>query len=242
MKELPTPYYQSDRCTLYCGDSTEILPPMELDGSVIVTTDPPFGIAHKSNGMWFLNSHRCHSDGSIDTIEWICDWTMARGFPLVCFFSPYQPPRVKWRTVLVWNKGAHVGIGGDRETCWKRDHELIGVRGNGPLNGKRDSSVLHYLAVSPPPSGHFCEKPEPLMQYLVGKVSNPSDTILDPFMGSGTTGVAAIRLGRKFIGIEIDEKYCAIAARRIKEAEEVGQMFREAAPQQMELPTPHGGE
>jgi hypothetical protein len=55
--------------------------------------------------------------------------------------------------VLVWTKGKHVGIGGDRQTCSKRDFELIGVRDNKPLNGGRDSSVLSYTAPSPPPSG-----------------------------------------------------------------------------------------
>ncbi|MDZ4248650.1 MAG: DNA methyltransferase [Candidatus Nanopelagicales bacterium] len=105
--------------------------------------------------------------------------------PLAMFFSPYAPFPIAWRSILVWSKGGHVGIGGDRETCWKRDFELIGIRDNAPLSGGRDSAVLHYNAVSPPPSGHVAEKPIALMLYLVSKLSNIGDLILDPFMGSG---------------------------------------------------------
>jgi len=115
----------------------------------------------------------------------------------------------------VWHKGAHVGIGGDRATCWKRDFELIGVAGNGPLNGKRESAVLSFSAMSPPPTGHFCEKPEPLIRYLAKKIGG--DTLLDPFMGSGTTLRAAKDLGRKAIGIEINEDYCRIAKERLRQ-------------------------
>ena len=119
---------------------------------------------------------------------------------------------------MVWNKGAHVGIGGDRETCWKRDFEMIGVRDNAPLNGKRDSAVLRFHALSPPPTGHVAEKPVDLLCYLIRKLSQPGDTILDPFMGSGTTGVACMKTGRNFIGIEIEEKYYQIATKRIEDA------------------------
>lgn len=67
---------------------------------------------------------------------------------------------------------------------------------------------------------HPCPKPEVLMEKLIGDFTDPGETILDPFMGSGTTGVAAIRLGRNFIGWERDEKYFAIAKRRIENARE----------------------
>ena len=66
---------------------------------------------------------------------------------------------------------------------------------------------------------HPAQKPLALLTYLIEKATQPEDTVLDPFMGSGTTGVACVQTGRRFIGIEIDPKYYEIAQRRIAEAE-----------------------
>jgi hypothetical protein len=78
--------------------------------------------------------------------------------------------------------------------------------------------VLRFMADKDDYALHPTPKPVALLCYLIDKVSRPGDLILDPFMGSGTTLVAAKRLGRRAIGIEIEEKYCEIAARRIQEA------------------------
>jgi DNA modification methylase len=78
--------------------------------------------------------------------------------------------------------------------------------------------------------GHPCAKPLPQMKWLVWRASAPGETILDPFMGSGTTGVAAVLLGRKFIGIEIDPTYFDIACRRIEEAYRQPRLFEEQPP------------
>lgn len=203
--------------TLYCGDALEILPTLSDVDAVV--TDPPYGISHASNGQLFKDAEPIAGDNDLSAYALVSEFAEC----FVAFYSPYNPPPIKWRSVLVWDKGAHVGIGGDRETCWKRDHELIGVRGNQPLQGKRDSSVLRYNAVLPPPTGHFCEKPVSLMEYLISKLSE--QIICDPFMGSGTTGVACANLGRKFIGIEIDESYFQIACERIEAAYAQGRLF-----------------
>jgi DNA modification methylase len=206
------PFYEQDGITIYCGDCREILPTLpKVD---LVLTDPPYGISHKSHGQLFKDASPIDGDDDSSLIEWLDEFCLGDK-TFVSFFSPYNPPQIKWRSVLIWDKGAHVGIGGDRETCWKRDAELIGVKGNQKLNGKRDSCVLRYNAVLPPPTGHFCEKPLPLMRYLVQKI--PGETILDPFMGSGTTLLAAKLEGRKAIGIEINEAYCEIAANRLRQ-------------------------
>lgn len=199
------PYYEDDAVTIYHGDCREIVGGVRFD---LVVTDPPYGIHHKSHGQIFKSATPIYGDVDLWAYEWLDTLDVA----VVAFFSPYRPPQTKWRSVLAWNKGAHVGGGGDPATCWKRDVEMVGVRNNPPLNGSRDSASLNYRALSPPPSGHFCEKPVDLVQYLVWKV--PGDVILDPFMGSGTTLVAAKNLGRKAIGIEIEERYCEIAAQR----------------------------
>lgn len=199
--------------SLYLGDCLEILPTLKKVDAVL--TDPPYGIKHSSHGQLFKKAQPIAGDDSLDAANFVR--VFARDLQLACcmFFSPYVPMS-GWRNVLAWSKGAHVGIGGDRETCWKRDFELIGVEGNGPLDGMRDSAVINIPALLPPPSGHFAEKPVRLIEYLITKIR--ADSILDPFMGSGTTGVACANLGRKFIGIEIDERYFEIACERIEAA------------------------
>ena len=205
---------ESEGC-IVTGDCLEIMADMP-DGCVdAVVTDPPYGIAIESHGQNFLGARTIAGDGDTALLEWTWAWAKSMGCPLVMFFSPYRPVG-EWRSVLVWAKGAHVGGGGDIKTCWKRDLELIGVARNHALNGPRDSSVLRFNALSPPPTGHVAEKPVPLMTYLIGKTSSPGDIIVDPFCGSGTTCVAAKKLGRKFIGIELVEKYADIARERIE--------------------------
>ena len=203
--------------TLYLGDCLEILPTLEPVDAVV--TDPPYGIDHKHHGQRFKGATPIAGDDS----AWAYEILDAYAECLVAFYSPFVPPNVEWRSVLVWATGGHVGAGGDRATCWKRDFELIGVKGNAPLNGGRDKAIRHYNALSPPPTGHFCEKPIALMEYLVGKLAE--ETILDPFMGSGTTGVACANLSRKFIGIEIEPKYFDIACERIEAAYAQGRLF-----------------
>ena len=203
------PYYDDGQITIYHGDCREILPTL---GPVdLVLTDPPYGINHRSHGQLFREAIPILGDSNGSSYQWLD----GLGLPLVAFYSPYAMPDIEWRSILVWVKGKHVGIGGDRETCWKRDFELIGVKRNHDLEGGRDSAVLMFNAVSPPPSGHVAEKPIGLMRYLVQKITRVDETVLDPFMGSGTTLRAAKDLGRKAIGIEIEERYCEIAVKRL---------------------------
>jgi DNA modification methylase len=198
---------------LHLGDCLDVLLTLEAGSVDAVVTDPPYGISHKSNGQWFKQAVQIAGDESTDAALRVAEW--AGKTPLCMFFSPYAPMPIKWRSVLAWNKGEHVGIGGDRATCWKRDFELIGVRCNRPLNGNRDSGVLSFPALLPPPSGHVAEKPIRLMSYLIRKLTKPGDTVLDPFMGSGATLAACLQTGRNFIGIELDPRWFAIAQRRI---------------------------
>jgi len=120
--------------------------------------------------------------------------------------------------VLIWEKGDHVGMG-DLSLPWKPNTEEIYVIGTG-FSGRRNSSVLRINApVTWNSVGHgrhhAHEKPLALMVELIAKC--PPGTVLDPFMGSGTTLVAAKNFGRKAIGIEIEEKYCEIAAKRLSQ-------------------------
>lgn len=179
----------------------------------IVVTDPPYGIGLKGNGSIFNKADRI--EGDEDQGVFIEMHNKLFDFPMICFYSPYNPTPIKWRSILVWEKGEHVGGGGDTATCWKRNFELIGVRNNKKLKGRRDGAILKYNALLPPPSGHPAEKPIPLMMYLIEKTTSPEDIILDPFMGSGSTGIACLRTGRGFIGIEKSKRWFDYSKNRI---------------------------
>ena len=201
------PYYQEPGITIYNCDCRDILSQLSF---ALLLIDPPYGISHRSNGQIFKQSSRIAGDETtgvaMDVLE------MCNEVPTACFFSPYAWLPVKWRSVLVWNKGEHVGIGGDRATCWKRDFELIGVRNNPPLNGQRDSAVINVRALSPPPTGHVAEKPVELIQILLSKI--PAGSVCDAFMGSGTTLVAA----KSAIGCELDTSWCETAVNRLRQS------------------------
>lgn len=192
----------------------------KLDPATVgaVVTDPPYGIKFDKHGQIFARSRKVANDHNLDLAKLIYAWCKDNAVPLVMFYSPFRPRPGKFRSVLVWNKGAHVGAGGDRATCWKRDFELIGVAFNRKLNGQRDSAVVGVNALSPPPTGHVCEKPVRLMEYLIQKVTDKGQLVFDPCCGSGSTGVAAIKCGRKFVGCEVDDEWHAVASKRVAKA------------------------
>lgn len=202
---------------LHFGDCLEILPDLGRVDAVI--TDPPYGIALADHDPVFSRRKRDPSiRGDRDQSAGIrvSEWARGRGIPLAMFASPYKPWPGKWRNLLVWDKGPAVGRGGDPRTCWKRTWELIQVAGNGPLRMGRKESIIrdhvrpdHFML-------HPTRKPISLMVTLIEQLTKPGDIVLDPFMGSGSTGEACAITGRRFIGIEIDPEYFAIAEARIR--------------------------
>lgn len=201
------------RIKLLLGDARKILKTIDASSFDSVVCDPPYAINHKTHGQIFKKAKPIKGDDSLETAMAIRDWSARGNLTCLMFFSPYVPMN-GFRSVLCWAKGAHVGIGGDKDTCWKRDFELIGVERNGSLEGKRDSAVISCPAVLPPPSGHFAEKPLPLMEYLVYKLGCKS--LIDPCCGSGTTLAAAVRLGVHAIGIELEEVWFEYSIDRVK--------------------------
>ena len=205
--------------TLYLGNCIEILPTLPKVDAVI--TDPPYGIAHSSShgASWKNTSIAGDSDTSVR------DAAIA-GFGVVASFGTWKtPPIADTRGVLVWDKGPAFGMG-DLSFPWKPSWELVYIRGQGWI-GTRDEGVLRGpVVVSWESHGrvHPHQKPEWIAERLMRKLPN-SQTILDPFMGSGTTGVACMNLGRKFIGIEIEPKYYEIACKRIEDAQRQERLF-----------------
>jgi len=211
--------------TLMHGDCLDAMCAMDYKSVDAVITDPPYGvdastgwannlygdIAEQWNGASIANDK--------DTImrDYIIDWANSRNIPLAVFGSHKIKEPDNYIARLIWDKGEAAGMG-DLSIPWKPNYDFIHIFGN-TWKGKRNSSILRANNIPRISMGrlHPHEKPVSLIIQLMDKLPK-GITILDPFMGSGTTGVACVQTGRNFIGIEIDEKYYAIAQKRIKDA------------------------
>jgi DNA modification methylase len=213
--------------TLYLGDCREILPTLSKVDAVI--TDPPYG-----NGLEYgIFQDTEEQVGNLISI--FVPWGIANASRMLITSGnqcQHLYPRPKW--TLAWVTPAGAGSGFWGFSCW----QPILVYGSCPYlaSGKgRRSDIFIHTEVSQE-NGHPCPKPIYFMEKLVERASLPGHVVLDPLMGSGTTGVAAVRLGRKFIGIEIEPKYFDIACRRIETALKEPDMFIEVPkPVQMAL-------
>ncbi len=208
-KSSVTPYYEDDSCMIYHGDCRELMPGMLAD---VMVTDPPYGIGLASSRAGRFGAMAVANDESVSCRDEVL--SMWDG-PALVFGSWKVPKPAATRMVLIWDKGGHAGMG-DLSLPWKPNTEEIYVIGGG-FKGVRDTSVLSFWihpTTNTVDRWHPTCKPIELMRALVHKCL-PLATLIDPFMGSGTTLRAAKDLGRKAIGIEIEERYCEIAARRL---------------------------
>ena len=198
--------------TLYCGDCMDILPTLAKVDAVI--TDPPYGIgqdggAQRTRGKRYTNGDKlgwdnCRPEKSIfDALEAAGDVRIYWGGN---YFADYLPATMGW---LYWEKRMG-GDFADGELAWTSQHRALRQFSHFKKN-KGDE--------------HPTQKPVELMRWCIEICKNAPQDILDPFMGSGTTGVAAIQLGRSFIGIEREPKYFDIACKRIEQAVAQGQLF-----------------
>lgn len=210
-----TPYYDRDGITIFNADCRDVLPTIDPATVALVLTDPPYGIGlddHGSHPTWsVIGDHDQELGNEVVT------FCRSHNWPLIVFASPMKPWHGAWRQHLVWDKGGAVGGGGDIATCWKFTWELIQVAGTGRLNGQRDSAVLQHYTTPADMTLHPCQKPVPLLRYLIQKTTQPSDVVIDPFMGSGSVARACMDTGRCYIGIELSEAYCEIAVSRLSQ-------------------------
>lgn len=210
---------QEGAVTLYEADCIEILE--QLRGQrVVFITDPPYGISlsnHGKAGGRRKEEYAIEGDGDRETSLKVLGWAMEWGVPTIAFASPWAPWPGVWRDMIAYDKGGAVGGGGDTRLCLKRTWELIQVARTRVMNGSREGSVWRFPMVPRDTVLHIAAKPEELMTKLVLKYTTEDDVVIDPFMGSGTTGVACIQAGRRFIGIEKVPAIYQIAQRRIEE-------------------------
>lgn len=210
--------------TLYCGDCREILATLGPVDAVV--TDPPYGIAFESNHVadtttadWMRS--QIANDGDVSARDAVLGWHSG---PWACFGSLKAPPPENSKATLIWDKGPASGMG-DLSFPWKPSFEMIFIGGQG-WSGHRDEGVIkgHWIVTRASMGRvHPNEKPVSLLIHIIEKA--PAGTILDPFMGSGTTGVACVKAGRRFVGIEIEPRYFDIACRRVEEAYRQPDMF-----------------
>ena len=212
--------------TLYLGDSRDLL--QVFTECAAILTDPPFGIAyvsgHATDALWSEGTIRGDRDTSVRD-------AVLQGMPevpMLVFGSDKAPRPTGTRMRLIWDKGPALGMGA-LDLPWKPSTEEIYVLGNGFVGARDEGSVIYHPPVqSMARNGrlHPNEKPVGLLARLLRKM--PAGVVGDPFMGSCSTGAAAIANGRRFVGSESDPRYFDIAVRRIQEAQKQGDMFRGA--------------
>lgn len=211
--------------TLYLGDCLEILPTLPKVDAVI--TDPPYGIKRDKGfegfegfGGFGIPIARVRYEGEWDnqrpTPEHFVAILAAAPVQIVFggnFFADMLPVGNHW---IVWDKLNTMPSFGDCELAWtnvKRNSvKKVTVEYNGLLGKEQERQ-------------HATQKPVAVMSYCVNNYTKVAQSIIDPFMGSGTTGVACMNLGRKFIGIEIEPKYFDIACERIENAQRQTRLF-----------------
>jgi DNA modification methylase len=206
--------------TLYLGDCREILPTLGKVDAVV--TDPPYGIGfQKGTGGNGVGANRNYDKITGDDTPF--DPTPLLCWPAIIFGGNHFYARLPdGGTFHIWDKAAGTTLVDSFSDCefvwtsWRRKSEVCRYLWKGTLQAGEKGV----------PKFHVSQKPIEVMRWCLGFLPD-AQIILDPFMGSGTTGVAAVKLGRKFIGIEIEPKYFDIACRRIEEATRQPDMFIE---------------
>ena len=207
------PYYQEGGITIYHGDCRGILP--QLDVKVdLVLTDPPYGMAWNGKITAGKNGHSPNQKSSnygatVVDDDKPFDPSPFINYPEVIMWGFHHfSSRLPEGSVLAWVKRNDEGYG-----TFLSDADLAWMKGGCGVYCFRDMSLYGETLNK----YHPTQKPIPLIKWCLG-LKPKAQTILDPFMGSGTTLVAAKILGRKAIGIEIEEKYCEIAAKRLMQS------------------------
>lgn len=224
------PYYEDAAVRLYHGDCRDVLPALSNSPIDLLLSDPPYGQQFAGRGLTTTHAN-IRADGARQGMRVVREMLFEIGDALsadahaylFCHWeswpdfydavSSYLPIK----NALVWWKDR--GGMGDTDMEYARDYEVIlyAARPGRPLAGRRDGCVIDGI----PPVGvdrrHPVEKPIALGSYLVQKSCPAGGLVCDPFCGSGPFLVAAKNLGRRAIGVEIEERWCEVAARRLSQ-------------------------
>jgi site-specific DNA-methyltransferase (adenine-specific) len=237
-----TPYYDDGTCTIYHGDCLDVLRSVAIHADGVIT-DPPYssGTRKESNkpsrGSMLRGDHvntpRLAQPIDMDQMTttgfvWVlrqvameCWDIVPDGGSFVCFIDWRQWPTLvgvlescnyRVQNMVVWDKSSF-GMGNG----FRNQHELIchAAKGVPIIHNRATGNIIKSTRIDPAVIGHPSPKPDGLLSALTSVVIPPNGTVLDPFMGAGSTLRGAIAVGRKAIGIERDERYCEIAAKRL---------------------------
>lgn len=201
-----TPYYDHGGITIYHGDAHELVPQLEVG---VFVTDPPYGVG-KQYGQ---------TADTVETFVRCVSLVISRGLPAAVFLAVPRiwdlPERPQW--LAVWSKryGASGLIAYPIYPHWEAI-ALYSIRGNFAGNNGHRSDVFTFAPAKAAGSGHPTPKPLDLMKELIGWMP-AGGIVCDPFMGSGTTLVAAKAIGRHAVGVELEERNCELAAKRLSQ-------------------------
>ena len=221
-----------ERYRLFNGDCLDIMKEIPNESIDLIVTDPPYLMDYQSNRRdkkdrfdkikndknnysliqnYLLECYRIARNNT--AIYCFCSWHN------IDFFKGEFEKYFKLKNIIVWNKNNH-GTG-DLKGSYAPKHEFIlfGHKGRTLLREKRIADVIDCSKVSSKKLTHPTEKPQNLLEIFIKQSSDDGDIVFDGFMGTGSCGIAANNLNRKFIGIELDKNYFDIAKDRIKKAD-----------------------
>ena len=202
---LASPYYDEGGITIFCGDNRRILP--LLDDYDLLLTDPPYGLGARlksgDKGEWSKGFNVAPEWDAQTAPEWMLQLAISKCRWAIVWGGNYYalPPRRGW---LVWQKPDRPPSMADAEMAW--------------VSKDMNTRILPWTiaATNAERVGHPTQKPVRVMAWTLEQLGVPKGaTVLDPYMGSGTTGIACIRLGMNFIGIERDAAHYKTACDRI---------------------------
>jgi site-specific DNA-methyltransferase (adenine-specific) len=221
------------------GDCLAVLPTLPPGSVDAVVTDPPYGMSYQSNRSedgprfdeiandtapfvwWLLGAASALRDGGV--IVCFCRWDTAEAFRLAMVWAG-----LKISGQVVWDRGVH-GMGDlNGSPAPRHDTIWIATKGRYTFPGRRPVSVVRHNRVAAEAMRHPNEKPIALMLELVRDYTAENALVVDPFVGSGSTAEAAVKLARRFIGTELSEGYANMARRRIADA--ANHLFAEGKP------------
>jgi len=208
------PYYEEPNITIYHGDCLEIMP--ELTEKVdLVLTDPPYGTKTDQREEWMIGEFSNVMPIALPLIR----QSLVSDGAFYCFTSWSQmadwllryQQYFKLQNIIIWDKQRHSGCFSPNSWQFTWEGVFFGIKGSRKIR-KYQKDVIRSKETG---QRIAMQKPVDIIKQLLEASTDENNIVLDPFMGSGTTLVAAKELGRRAIGIEIEEKYCEIAVRRL---------------------------
>ena len=219
---------------LYCDDCLNIMKQIENESIDLIVTDPPYLIKYKTNHRKNKDHDFCSEILNDDNEQLIINYIrecyrilknntamyMFCNCDKVDFFKQeLENAGFKIKNMIIWVKNNWTA--GDLKAQFGKQYEIIFLvnKGRKCFNGKRITDIWMFDRISGKKQLHQNQKPVDLLKQCILKHSDENNIVFDGFMGSGSTGVACIETGRKFIGVELDKKYFEIAKKRIEEVQ-----------------------